>query len=165
MGTKTKPHKIESQAKDIVRSRINSNKNYSALFRELTERDYGIDAIVELFDDEDNPTGKFALLQIKGTSKTIVPLKNKPNLIPCSISTSNARYAKQNIIPVILIYVTLNKAEGFYFVFLQELLTDDNKDKLDKQKSLTVHIPIYNNAQEDLAPLFEAINEFYTKKA
>ena len=44
------PHEIETVSKDIIRSIINQDRR--GLFRELTERDYGIDAMVEAFGKE-----------------------------------------------------------------------------------------------------------------
>ena len=49
---RTHSHLIETKSKDCVRSRINNFKdNGDCLFRELSERDYGIDALIECFDD------------------------------------------------------------------------------------------------------------------
>ena len=110
---RTSSHKIETRSRDIIRKRINEFDNGNALFRELSERDYGIDAVIEIFDNG-NPTGKFALLQIKGTEKPIVNLKNKP-VVPCSISSPNAKYALQKIMPVMLIYVSLYKNSSIYY--------------------------------------------------
>ena len=42
------PHEIETVSKDNIRSIINADGR--GLFRELTERDYGIDAMVEVFE-------------------------------------------------------------------------------------------------------------------
>lgn len=63
---RTSTHVIELNSKDCVRSRINSfGDNGDYIFRELSERDYGIDALIECFDGG-VPTGKIAFLQIKG---------------------------------------------------------------------------------------------------
>lgn len=88
MKSRVNTHIIETRSKDHIRKVINSTG--MALFRDITERDYGIDAIIELFDDG-SPTGKIALVQIKGTEKNIVPLK-RSNAISCRISSSNACY-------------------------------------------------------------------------
>lgn len=63
---------IELNSKDCVRSRINSfGDKGDYIFRELSERDYGIDALIECFDGG-VPTGKIAFLQIKGMDSVIV---------------------------------------------------------------------------------------------
>ena len=50
-------HIIETKTRDYIRSVIdNYYENGDALFRELSERDYGIDGLIELFCDGD-PTG------------------------------------------------------------------------------------------------------------
>lgn len=159
--SRTPSHVIETNSRDIIRSKINTfYTNGDALFRELTERDYGIDAVVELFC-AGNPTGQFALLQIKGTQKTIVPLKNSPNLISCPISTSNAKYALQSNIPVMLIYITLSKPESFYYINLNSRFSSFDTSKLANQKSVTINIPTTNNTAESLEPFFDSIRSFY----
>lgn len=128
-GKRVPPHVVETRARDYIRNQIdNFYKNGDALFRELTERDYGIDAVIELFDNG-NPTGKFALLQIKSTEKTIKPLKTC-NCVSCKISVSNAQYALQNNIPVMLIYVTLSKPKGFYFISIHDALHGNQKSSI-----------------------------------
>ena len=76
------PHIVETRSRDNIRSLI--DRDGIALLRDLTERDYGIDAIMELFEDG-CVTGKFALLQLKGKEHKIVPLKGSEE-ISCSIS-------------------------------------------------------------------------------
>ncbi len=93
--TGTSTHVIET----CVRSRIDGFGDYGDyLYRELSERDYGVDAIIECFEDG-IPTGKIGFLQIKGTSKEIAPLKNTP---PCGFM-----FGRVNIKPL------LHKAESY----------------------------------------------------
>ena len=162
MKPRISSHVIETKARDSIRSQINSYyQNGDALFRELSERDYGIDAVIELFENG-IPTGKFTLIQIKGTENTIQPLKTK-KCVSCKISSSNAMYAMQKNIPEFLIYTTISKPRGFYFVNIQSALTAEHFRKIKKQKEITINIPITNNALESLEPLFEEIKAFYEK--
>lgn len=157
---RTNAHVIETKTRDFIRNKIdNYYENGDALFREVTERDYGIDALIELFDNE-IPTGMIALLQIKGTEKTIVPLKEE-NSISCSISASNFRYALQCNIPVILIYATLSKPNGFYYMRIQDAITEDLRVKANNQSSITIRIPETNNAMDNFEGLFDLIREYY----
>ncbi len=159
-------HVTETKATDTVRKRINSfYDNGDALFRNITERDYGIDGIIELFDFG-KPTGQIALLQIKGTEQTICPLKRTPEMVSCKISLSNANYALQNNLPVILIYLSLSKPAGFYFVDVFSALNEKQKKKIKtgKQKTINILIPVTNNAQESLNPMFETIKDFYNTR-
>ena len=153
-------HVIETRTRDFIRSQIdNYYENGDALFREITERDYGIDALIELFNNE-MPTGMTALLQIKGTEKTIVPLKWE-NAVSCSISSSNFRYALQNNIPVILVYATLSKPSGFYYVRIQDVITEELLAKANSQGSITIRIPETNNAMDNFEGFFDLIREYY----
>lgn len=159
---RTSSHIIETKTRDYVRSVIdNYYKNGDALFRELSERDYGIDGLIELFCDG-VPTGQICLVQIKGTANKIRPLRSK-NAVSCSISTSNAQYARQNNIPILLIYATITKPEDFYYIDINRAVTDMNLPEKIRRKSITIHIPIENKAKEDLDPLFETIRSFYGK--
>lgn len=157
---RTQSHSIETKTCDNVRKKIDDTGN--ALYREISGRDYGIDAVVELFE-EGNITGKFALLQIKGTGKKIVPLK-RSNEISCKISSSNALYAYQDRIPVILIYASTQEEGNFFFADLRTAIKKENKKKIhNNQKEITVRIPLNNSTQENIQPFFDIINSFYNK--
>ena len=50
--SRSKPHVIETKSRDYLRSKIDDfYENGDALFREISERDYGVDAIIELFEN------------------------------------------------------------------------------------------------------------------
>jgi hypothetical protein len=153
-------HFIETRTRDFIRSLIDSYyDNGDALFREMSERDYGIDAMVELFN-RGTPTGMIALLQIKGTQNTIVPLKREKS-VSCAISSSNFNYALQQNIPVLLVYVTLSKPKGFYYIRIQDVVTDELVSKADAQDSVTIRIPETNNAMDNFEGFFDLIREYY----
>lgn len=154
MGQRKSSHKIETKAKNNVRRIIDSG---NFLFRDITEQDYGIDAVIEYFDGEDI-TGKLILLQLKRTGNEIVPLKNEP-VISCSISTSSAMYAFQNNIPVILIFASLKSENIFYYIFLQDIPFD--RELLRNQDSVTVHIPVENAISNNVNHLAELTNTYY----
>lgn len=158
MSSRVPSHIIEEQAKDRIRSIINADGN--AIFRELTGRDYGVDAIIELFDDG-IPTGKIAFVQIKGTSFPISPLLRTPNFVSCrNISISNLNYSFQNNIPVILLYTSLKGEKGFYYTVLNNNKDNDINSKLN-QDTITIKIPINNFIFDDINQLFNIINSFY----
>lgn len=156
--TRISSHLIEDKAINYVKLKITDYfDNGDAIYRDLSGRDYGIDGLVELFDNG-NPTGKISFIQVKGTRDKIEPLKTKP-VISCSISVSNAHYATQNIIPVFLIYVSLLKPETLYFVNIQSAIAEQ-MEKFASQKSVTVHIP-QMNSNENLKQFFDEIKQYY----
>lgn len=159
MSKRTASHNIETFASDYLRTRINRYNGGSALFRNITERDYGIDALIELFDNG-TPTGKIGLLQIKGTGKIITQLK-RSNMIPCKISSSNACYSLQKKVPVIVAYVCIKEPEYFYYGKLQDLMTEKHLQKIGNQKEITIRLPVDNFIQEDISPLIELIKDSY----
>ncbi len=154
VGQRISTHKIETKTRNNIRKIIDSGP---FLFRELTERDYGIDAIIEYFNDE-KVTGKIAFIQIKGTNSKIESLKSKP-VVSCSISKSSALYALQTNIPVILVYASLQCENMFYFICLQEGQLD--RDKLENQFTITVNIPIQNIIKDNCNELEKIIKSYY----
>lgn len=148
-------HVIEEKAINNVRS-IFAGSDF--IFRNVEGRDYGVDAIIEYFESG-FVTGKIAFVQIKGTSDKISPLKRWTNRISCSISTSNGRYALQKNIPVILVYNSLNSPESLFYECLQN--SDISLDKLNSQKSITIHINKNHMISDDVKPIVEIIQQFY----
>ena len=153
-------HKIEVRAKDIIRKKINEFDNSSAfIFRELSERDYGIDAIVERFEN-DNPTGKIMMLQIKGKDKAIVPLKSSKE-VSCKISLSNYLYSFQSNIPVVVTYLSINHPDSIYYKELNNYVIEE--EKLVSQKSFSIRIPSENVIVNDFTPFIEILDNYYNK--
>lgn len=159
---RTDPHVVETRSVNWFRTKVaDFYENGDALYRGLSERDYGVDGIIELFENR-MPTGKIAFVQIKATSKTITPMKRTPEFVSCSISSSNARYATQKNIPVILAYISLTSTHKmFYFADVREVITEEHKRKMKRQKEITVKIPIENAVVDDLEPMFEVIRSYY----
>lgn len=156
---RTSTHVIELNSKDCVRSRINSfGENGDYIFRELSERDYGIDALIECFDGG-VPTGKIAFLQIKGTDSLIVPLKRTPVVSCGSISVSNLHYAKQDRIPVIIIYVSLKNERPMYYADLREI--SSGVEYKEDAGRVTIHIPQDNCIYDDISPILKIIDSYY----
>ncbi len=154
MGARILPHQVEEMSKDCIRMKINSDPNM--LFRELTGRDYGIDAIIELFENE-MPTGKICFLQIKATQNAILPLIKNHDYISCpNISESNLNYSFQRNILVVLIYISLKGEKGFYYKVLNG---EVNATKIRKKN--TIRIPIENYILNDVTLLSNVIREFY----
>lgn len=160
MNSRISSHKVESESRDKIRTIIDKNEEPDALFRDITERDYGIDAIVELFDNN-NPTGKIAFLQIKGTQEKIIPLKRTPEFISVSISNSSCYYANQYNIPVMLVYCNISNDKCFYFCRLQDY---DNLRCVHTKNNITIRIPIKNNTLDNMSLFFEKINEYYNSR-
>lgn len=153
------PHVVETKSKNCIRSRIDSfGEKGDYLYRELTERDYGIDGIVECFENG-VPTGKIAFVQIKGTSKTIIPQKNKPVVSCVGISKSNLQYAKQNRIPVILLYVSLQDPCPIYYADLRKVA--QRVHIKEDAETVTIHIPEDNCTTNDISGIIDMIYAYY----
>ena len=132
--------------------------------RELTERDYGTDLVVEVFGlSHDNagyyPTGATLNIQVKGTTKELCTLK-KNDVISFNLSVSFLKYALKFPVPFILVVVDLTKpnTDGIYFLWLQryvfDVLDEERQDWREfTQDTITVRIPIENCLLRNVAKL------------
>lgn len=128
-----------------------------ALFRQISERDYGIDGQVELFRHGE-PTGYIAHIQLKGTSNTIRKLVHSDEVSCSGISKSNLAYCRQNNVPVMLVYVS-TEDQKFYFTDLQSVFQDKIAQIADKGSG-TVRIPAENHSG-NFRRFFEIIIKYY----
>lgn len=126
------------------------------VIRSLTERDYGIDLMVELFE-EDGPdksgrtkyrsSGWTANLQIKGTE---TPLKIGKKGLSVTLNTDFLHYAERFAIPFVLLVVYVGKGPStVHFLWIQRYIKDvlDEKEpswRTNSKKSKTIHVPIQN---------------------
>lgn len=158
--SRTDTHRTETKSRLIFQNAIcgYSEKKLNitdVLYREFTERDYGLDALIEIFENN-QPSGKFSFLQFKGTSSTITKLKTTDFVSCKGISKSNLFYCRQRNSPVILVYIS-TKDNEFYFIDLQTAI---DEMKLDDNETASIRIPITNNSS-NLIHLFEIINGYY----
>lgn len=69
MPKRTNEHRVETESNNILRELIVS----VAIFRELSEKDYGVDGVIEFFNSDGSMCGAEVLVQIKGSRN--VPVK------------------------------------------------------------------------------------------
>jgi len=140
-------HEIDSETCKIV----DRSFEKSWEIRELTGHDFGIDKIVEYFDDGVS-TGNMLLLQIKGT-KDIID-EEKPHF---QMPVKTLLYSELFTTPFILIYGSLEN-QVCYYLWLQEyikVILNYDKPNWKKQETVNVHFPKTNklsqpNAQQHL---------------
>ena len=161
--TRTRSHVIETNSINFIKTKIDSfYQNGDALAREWNERDYGIDLVIEFFNNG-YPTGNIAYLQVKATESKIH--KNiRSDYISCpNVSSSSLEYANQNKIPFILIYISMSQPIEFYFVDIQSLNVGNLIEKANKNltNKTTVKIPSINNSKGDFTSLFELIKRYF----
>jgi len=150
---RTYQHLIDTKA---VKQVLNSIPDYCVI-RELTERDYGIDLMIEFFskigeNQHKHPiydtTGHICYLQIKGTEKQLKI--NDDETISFSIDKKSLFYVEKFSTPFILVRVcTLKGKQEIYFLWLQRYISDklDNQKpdwRTETQESETLYIPIDN---------------------
>lgn len=165
---RTIQHVVDTKA---VRQVLNNIPEHCVI-RELSERDYGIDLMLELFKpngvDKDgndiyNSTGHVCYLQLKGTGSD---LKINPNkTISYCIDKKSLFNVEKFATPFILTRVYTNFAgKPIYFVWLQryisEVLDVENPSwRTDDSESITIYIPIQNN----LSTNFEKIEKIASR--
>ena len=154
MGARKPSHEIGENGLTIVRYKL---KESGLLIHELTGRDYGIDAIVEIFENS-FPTGIIAYLQIKSTQKNINISKDGCISSP-QLSISNWYYSVQQNIPLVLLYVNTKNEEIYYKILNGELSIDILKNL--KQKSKNTRIPSDNILNNNYDNFINLVKNFY----
>ncbi|WP_159478364.1 DUF4365 domain-containing protein [Chryseobacterium sp. 18068] len=150
---RTYQHIIDTKA---LKATLNSIPDHWVV-RDLSERDYGIDLMVEVFSEngEDRhkhkfyeATGRVCYLQVKGTnSKLLITKKDTVNF---NIEKKALLYVEKFSTPFILVRVyTSEKKKAVFYCWLQryilEVLDRKNPDwRESKQKSFSIHIPARN---------------------
>lgn len=146
--SRCKQHRIEDIAEGIVSLNI---KQAGSLYRKLPGRDYGIDGIIELFEDEQT-TGKFILVQIKG-SKTKYGDDPEKTILSCTVRQTTFQYVRTSNLPVVLVAVDTS-TKTFYYGLLSEL----NVVNMNVQEP-TVHLERQNSCGEDEKSFVEWLKE------
>ena len=154
---RTITHIHDTQA---VRKVIENLKD-SWLVRNMEERDYGIDLLLELFEEADgkiqNPTGKFLLFQIKGRDEkwNCQTLYHFPK--------KTVEYAKLFNIPFFVVFVTL-KDSKVHFVHLQKYAKETDEMK-SAGEEINIKIPDENDLASALGKeKIEDIADIYAKE-
>jgi len=130
------------------------------VIRELTERDYGIDLLVEIFaevgvDKHQNKTyestGAVFHIQIKGTASELQPKRN--GKFSYSMSKYALSYFENFSTPCFLFLVDVSGPQKkSYFVWIQKYIKEvlDSKRpswRTDKQDSFVIHVPPQNDVE------------------
>lgn len=128
------------------------------VIRELTERDYGIDLLIEIFEkggtdtnghEVYNSTGAIFHAQVKGTS-TALKVKRDGN-ISFSLDKKALFYTERFSTPFLLFRVDVSSDSAVsYFLWIQRYIRDILDSKVptwrtNKQASISVNIPRHND--------------------
>ena len=163
MDSRIESHKIEEKTINIIENKImNYEGRYTMMYRKILGRDYGVDGLVELFEN-DNPTGMIAYVQVKGTKREIEPLKRTKEIAVNNVSESCLKYASQDNIPLLLFYVSIQKGSPIYFVLLQEILSKNKSMLIDNKDKYRIKIPLENIIYEDLSSIVDIICSYFMK--
>lgn len=156
---RTYQHVIDTKA---VKKTINSIPDYWVV-RELSERDYGVDLMIEIFSESgtDNngyttydTTGHVCYLQVKGTN-TELNVNQDGETVSFSIEKKALLYVVRFSTPFVLIRTcTLENSESIYFLWLQryilEVLDVKTPDwRISTQENYTVRIPVSNKLPDN----------------
>jgi hypothetical protein len=119
------------------------------ILREVSERDYGIDAYIELVSTDNEVTGYLVSVQLKGAEKMDWRQAPGRGLIARSpsVKTSTAVYWMNIQVPVFLFVADLSASE-VYFVSVQEHIRSQ-VDKLATQDSITFEIDQHLSVRTD----------------
>lgn len=162
---RTLSHRIEAKSYKIFIENIPENW----IIRQMSERDYGVDCLIELVNDDD-VTGELVSIQLKGTQRIKWTNKEQFNLSKISISTSNYWYSSP--LPIFVCLVDVDLKEVYYCSvksFIREKFLEynkqkkfiyiiDKKNKIDNNNSKRFHSAIY--AEKSIDELYYQITTF-----
>lgn len=149
---RTQTHIIDSRAVKAVMAQLPDHW----VVRELTERDYGIDLMVEVFTpglkdrrgkDAFAETGAIFHVQIKGVDEQLKPVQT--GTINYCIDKKSLAYVEKFSIPFFLFRVSVANPQRIYFLWIQRYIKDvmDRENPMwreEGENSITVSIPIEN---------------------
>jgi hypothetical protein len=173
MTTRTYQHIIDTRS---IKKVLNALPDHWVV-RELTERDYGIDLHIEVFDKIDQSGGKhdsfessgnILNIQVKGTTIAKEVKPSKEGTVDFWLPRKSLTYYEKFAIPFILFRVDVSSDDGeIYFVWLQKYI----KKKLDqdspdwrtekrchpngkvKEAKYKIEIPVNNTLSENIEKL------------
>lgn len=128
------------------------------VIREVTERDYGIDCYIEICE-KGYMTGKMVSIQLKGTKK-IELTKNEEFITYYNVGTSTLNYWNNFPVPVILLYIDINRNEVFY-LNIKEYLRENYLDFINETLN---HLNIPTSQKISTYNVAEVINSIYIKE-
>lgn len=155
---RTFEHVVDTKA---VKKTLNAIPD-SWVIRDLSERDYGIDLMIEIFtkngiDENGNPTykpsGRVVYLQIKGTSQEVEV--NKDDTISYQAKKSTLLYVEKFSTPFILVRVFTNEKNKtpIYYTWLQRYILEKIEAehpnwRENDQESYVIRMPTQNSLPE-----------------
>lgn len=184
---RNRPHIMEDESFKIIRNLLPNEW----VIREFNRPDYGIDLVIELFENIDKETfetlGEYLYIQVKSkeelkiNSEKVFPVENvaKGNWKEDKSDSLNLDVVKlimdtdslftiqalSSSIPVLLFLVDL-KLKNVYFIclndYIDKLLLPKNPN-YEKQESVTLKIPILNNLCNQ--KISQAALKYYGKRA
>ncbi len=139
---RTREHIIETESRRIVASLLPADQFVE---RDQTERDYGIDLVVECFDNGE-PSGAQLLLQVKGTDDDAPAMDAKS--VAFDMKVKSLKRAERYITPLLLVWCPVRAAvQRFWFLWLQEyirVVLNNAVPRWREQETIRLHIPIQN---------------------
>lgn len=155
--TGSSTHVTETKSNNVLRSLLDPDR---FLVREQSERDYGIDLLVECFGPGRQVIGRQLLVQLKGDDSAELPQDENP--ISFSIETTHLARAELFSVPELLVWVPTGVSQpAAWYLWVQEYIEvvldqDPSHAGWREQGSKTLHIP-YANALHQQATATERL--------
>jgi hypothetical protein len=147
------PERTESHQTDTLATKKISALLGNLMVRTSGDRDYGIDLLVENYDQEN--AGQFLFFQVKGTSKAVSPMQTDLSVVALgNFPKKTLIYAEACTYPFIATYTSIKNGGAIdtspaYYVWLQRYieyyLNVQQPDwRRTKEDNLTLYIPVSN---------------------
>jgi len=151
-----KTHRIDTDAVRLVRTKLTSDW----VERSVEDRDYGIDMMLEAFDEE-TPTGILVLLQVKGRQERF-----SSDEVSLSVPVKTLLYARMFQAPFFLLHASIEDKK-VYFVWLQKYINTRlsfDSPRWNRQKKVTIYFPKDNVVDEDGLAKMRSLVKYVTHR-
>jgi len=128
------------------------------LIRSMEERDYGIDLMLEYFDNT-VPTGQVCYVQVKGKKSAF----SKKNIVLRGFPVKTAEYALLFEAPFFVFHTSI-QSDKTVFVWLQKYIhteiNEGTNKKWNKQKTISIKFPDENILGRDPGKIIELLRRY-----
>jgi Domain of unknown function (DUF4365) len=104
--------------------------------------DYGIDLLVNTFDEDGYPEAGDIRLQLKASDKFKYSKDGKT--IVFQIEVKHYRYWMKQVMPVFLVLYDARKARAYWLYVQAYFASDETRKPKERAKSITIRVPIKN---------------------
>jgi hypothetical protein len=142
---RTETHRIDTLAVRKLFTKLSPDW----IIRDLSERDYGIDLMLEYYADN-NPTGQVVFFQVKGKSAAV---EISDGIVKYQMKKQTLLYAELFPEPFLLVHTSIDQAGQVFYVWLQKYIShvldrDRPRWRNESNETISIQFPATNTFED-----------------